>query len=102
MYDLQKRSNVANLAELRELLGPPPVLSTENAKAYDEIATRLMECLAPADFLEQLLIKQLADCTWEIMRYTRHKTLAIERKFQQHREFQVKHAKTFYTESLKS
>jgi hypothetical protein len=93
MHELRKKSNVVNLAELRELLGPPPILSTENAKAYDEIVARLMQCFAPADFMEQLLIAQLTDCTWEIMRYTRHKPWAIERKFRQHREFQAKRAR---------
>ena len=46
MNEIQKRPNVADLAELRELLGPPPALSTENAKAYDEIMARLMESQA--------------------------------------------------------
>jgi hypothetical protein len=91
--DSQKRPNVADSAELRELFGPPPVLSTENAKGYDEIVARLMECLVPQDFLEQLLIKQYADYTWEKMRYARHKPWAVERKFHQIREFQAKRAK---------
>ena len=51
-----------------------------------------MQCFAPDDFMEQLLIKELADGTWEVMRYTRHKPLAIERKSRQHREFQAKRA----------
>ena len=34
---LQENFSSPDLAELRELFGPPPVLSTENAKAYDEI-----------------------------------------------------------------
>ena len=91
--DPQKRSNVADSAELRELFGPPPVLSTENAKAYDEILARLMECLAPQDFLEQLSIMHYANYTWEKMRYARHKPWAVERKFRQIREFQAKRAK---------
>jgi hypothetical protein len=90
---LQERASGSVLAELGDLLGPPPVLSTEDAKAYDEIRARLMQCLMPRDFMEQLLIKQVADCTWEIKRYMRHMTLAIERKFRQLREFQAKRAK---------
>lgn len=90
--ELQKRPNVADSAELRELFGPPPVLSTENAKAYDEIVARLMESVVPQDFLEQLLIRQFADYTWEKMRYARHKPWAVERKFRQIREFQAKRA----------
>src|ERR1700730_8158502 len=74
-------------AEFRQLLGAPPVLSTENARSYDEIMGRLMDCLAPRDFMEQMLIKELADCTWEMARYTRHKTLSMERGFRQHLKF---------------
>jgi hypothetical protein len=43
--------------------------------------------------MEQLLIKQLIDDTWEAMRYARHKSLAIERRARQLREFQAKRAK---------
>jgi hypothetical protein len=93
MDELQTRPNVATLAELRELLGPPPVLSTENAKAYDEIEARLMECHAPEDFMMQLFIHQLTVCTWEMMRITRQKPWAIERKFRQLRQFQAQRAK---------
>jgi hypothetical protein len=92
----QEPMNTANIlrsVELKELLGRPPVLSSENAKAYDEIWARLMECLGPRDFMEQLLIKQLIDETWEAMRYARHKSLAIERKARQLREYQAKRAK---------
>jgi hypothetical protein len=74
-------------AELRQLLGAPPVLSTENARSYHEIMGRLLECLAPRDFLEQMLIKELTDCTWEMARYTRHKTLSMERGFREHLKF---------------
>jgi hypothetical protein len=74
-------------AELRQLLGAPPVLSTENAQSYHEIIGRLMECLAPRDFMEQMLIKELTDCTWEMARYTRQKTLAMERGFREHLKF---------------
>ena len=78
--ELQSKANIINSAELKELLGPPPILSSEDGKAYDEIAARLMECIEPRDFMEQLLIKQFVDSTWDTMRYARHKTLGIERK----------------------
>jgi hypothetical protein len=37
----------ARLAQLRVLFGPPPVLSSENAKAYDEMLHRFIECFEP-------------------------------------------------------
>jgi hypothetical protein len=73
--------------ELRQLLGAPPVLRTENAQSYAEVMSRLLDCLAPRDFMEQMLIKELTDCTWEMARYTRHKTLAMERGFREHLRF---------------
>jgi hypothetical protein len=91
--ELQTRLNASVLAELGDLLGPPPVLSTEDPKAYGEIKARLFQSIAPRDFVEQLLINEVAECTWLIKRYTRHMTLAIEGKFRQLREFQAKRAK---------
>jgi hypothetical protein len=79
----------ADLAELRQLFGPPPVLRSESTQSYDEIMTRLMECFAPRNFIQQIFIKELADCTWEMARYTRHKTLTMQARFQQRLEFQA-------------
>lgn len=79
----------ADLAELRQLFGPPPVLRSESMQSYDEIMTRLMEGFAPRNFIQQIYIKELADCTWEMARYTRHKTLTMEARFQQRLEFQA-------------
>jgi hypothetical protein len=81
------------LAELKDLFGPPPVLRTEDPKAYDGIMLRLIQCFAPRDFMEQLLMKQLTDQTWDMKRYTHHKTLSIERKFLQRLGSLAKRAK---------
>jgi hypothetical protein len=91
--ELLNRAKPIDSAELRELLGPPPVLSSENMKAYDEIAARLMQCFKPRDFMEQLLINQLAYANWETMRYTRHKAASIERRARLFGEFQAKRAR---------
>jgi hypothetical protein len=44
--------------------------------------------------MEQMLIKQLADCIWDIERYVRHKSLSIECKYRELRELQARRAKT--------
>ena len=41
--DLQKKSPAADFAELKELFGPPPILSTEDAKAYYAMLARILE-----------------------------------------------------------
>src|ERR1700730_8374469 len=89
---LQTMSNNSDLAELGELLGPPPVLSTEDPKAYAEILARFTQCFAPRDFMEQLWIKDLADSTWHIRRYRHHMTMAIERRVHRLREFDATRA----------
>jgi hypothetical protein len=91
---MQNQSDTPSLtntpAPLDGLLGPAPVLSSENAGAYRAILARLTEALAPRDFLEQLLIKQAADSTWEIIRYTRHMNLAVERRYRDNRQTEDK------------
>jgi hypothetical protein len=72
------------LIEIRRLCGPPPVLSSENVKAYDTMLLRLIESLQPHDFFEGLLIKHIADYTWEIIRYNRHEILLMERGHRRH------------------
>jgi len=55
--------SLASPDELRDLLGPPPVLSSEDDLAHNEMVARLAQALAPRDFVEQLLVRELADCT---------------------------------------
>jgi len=87
-------TSAIDLPELKDLLGPAPVLSTESERSFHEIWARLVQDIRPDDFIEQLLIRQIADCTWEIIRYTRHKTLTIERAFRQHCEIRARRKQT--------
>src|SRR5262249_38759502 len=84
--DLQKVSPAADFAELKKLLGPPPVLSSEDANAYYAILARILKSLGASDFIEQIIAKDLADATWEMIRYSRHKALAVERQYREQRE----------------
>ena len=79
MTKIFQANSLANtVAKLKKLFGPPPVLSSEDPKAYDTIMTRFIECLEPRDFIEQMFVKDLTESTWDIMRYSLHKTLVIE------------------------
>src|SRR5512143_2395901 len=66
---LQKASLTTDFTKLKELFGPAPVLSSEDAKAYDAMLARILECLKASDFIEQMLGKDLTDATWEMKRY---------------------------------
>jgi hypothetical protein len=77
------------LAEMKDLFGPPPVLSTENAEAYHRMLLCLVEQYEPHDLVGQMLVKQVLDSMWDIQRITRHMTLAIDRKFRDLQKFQA-------------
>ena len=81
------------LAEIKEVWGPRPVLSSEDAKAYDRILLNLIQCIDPENFMEQMLVKEVADSTWEQVRYTRHKPLVMERRFCDQRKFEAQRQK---------
>ena len=81
------------LAEIKTLCGQPPVLSTEITEAYNTMLLRLIESIRPRDFIERLFCKHMADCTWEIIRYTRHKTLLMERRHRQVLDSRAQHLK---------
>ena len=87
--DLQKASLTADFVELRKLFGPPPVLSSEDPKAYDAMWARILQSLNASDFIEQMLSKDLADATWEMKRYSRHKALVIERQYREEQEMKA-------------
>jgi hypothetical protein len=81
------------LAELKMLFAQPPVLSTESELAYYSVMAKFLECFAPEDFMMKILVKDLTNETWEIMRLDRHKTLTIDRRYSQHLKFQKERKK---------
>ena len=86
---LQKESLTTDFVELRKLFGPPPVLSSEDPKAYDAMWARILQSVNASDFIEQMLSKDLADATWEMKRYSRHKALVIERQYREEQEMKA-------------
>ncbi len=94
MSDEEKENPTAeHVAELKQLFGPPPVLSSENPDHFDQVLAKLMACFMPKDFMEQTLIWELGTTTWDAARLARHKTLAIEHKLRQRLAFQVTRSK---------
>src|SRR5262245_65154403 len=85
---LQKAPHTTDFVELKELFGPPPVLSSEDPKAYDAMLACILASLKPRDFIEQMLGKDLTDATWDMQRYSRHKALVIERQYREQQEME--------------
>jgi hypothetical protein len=58
-------------AEIAEIFGNPPVLSTENRQAYDELMTQLVLEWKPRNITEWMFVRDIADISWEIFRHRR-------------------------------
>jgi len=65
------------------LLGDPPVWSTENMEAYNELLNDFTQMLEPRDMMELMSTKEAADASWEVARIAREKNGLPERKCQQ-------------------
>jgi hypothetical protein len=83
---LKPISPAKSLAKLKLLFGPPPVLGSEDPKAYDAMMAEILAAIKPRDFIGEMLVKNLTDAIWEAKRYLRLKTLGIERQYREQQE----------------
>jgi len=58
----------------RELLGPRPLIDGEKAANYDEVLERISAAVGPADFVEEIWVRNVADLAWESIRLRRLKS----------------------------
>jgi hypothetical protein len=79
-----------NMTDIEALLGPPPLLTGESHEIYNTLFSQVAESLdAGGDIILKILTKKFVDSTWEASRLARHRTLSIDRRVRQSREFQV-------------
>jgi hypothetical protein len=81
-------STTAGLTKHWEMLGPPPILSSESLEAYNELGDRVSACLRPEDAVAGILVKDFHNFEWEVLRILRHKALVPERRFRMRLEHQ--------------
>ena len=62
------RANQSNLIKWRTLLGPAPILRSENLAHYDEVFNQYAACFYPQDFMEFMLLTEAVDATQEVKR----------------------------------
>jgi hypothetical protein len=55
------------------LFGPAPILRGEDSEAYGVLFARISMDVKATDIIEEIWIKDVADLTWEILRYRRIK-----------------------------
>lgn len=74
------------IAALLTVFGPPPVLSSEDKEGYTALLKGHLAFYRPTHPMVVSLIKQLVDTQWEIFRFIRNRSEAIERRFRKWRE----------------
>jgi len=94
MHNDEQKKPKPDLAIMNALSAGVRILRTEDRELYDRIHTDFVACLAPEDILAGMLVHRLVNEAWFIMRYHRHQSLAIERRFHQSLDFQVQRIKT--------
>lgn len=62
-----------NLLDRVVAIAPAPLLPGENQAEYDGIASRIANASRPKDAIEELLVRDVIDLTWEIVRLRRIK-----------------------------
>ena len=69
----EKAIRSVDIAELDELLGPPPLLPNESRVDYEGLKVRLRAKIAPRDVLEEIWLRDILDLQWEVLRMRRLK-----------------------------
>jgi hypothetical protein len=54
-----------------ELFGPPPIFGGETEQAYWELLERVFSALEPADFIDEIWVRDGVDSIWNIFRLRR-------------------------------
>jgi hypothetical protein len=62
---------------LARLFGAPPILPSEDPKAYQEMFSRVATAIGPRDFIEEIWVDDLTDATWNLFRWRRIKAARL-------------------------
>ena len=65
-------------APCRALLGPRPLIDGEDGTNYDVILERISADVAPADFVEEIWVRNVVDLVWESVRLRRLKSHLLQ------------------------
>jgi hypothetical protein len=68
-----KKNPQSNSKAIRRtnLFGPPPILEGEDSKAYYEMLDRISSAVGPADFIEEIWVRDIVDVVWSMLRWRR-------------------------------
>ncbi len=70
----ERQGQLVDIADLDELLGPPPLLPNESTADYEGLRARLRAKIAPRDVIEEIWLRDILDLQWEVLRMRRLKS----------------------------
>jgi len=75
-----KPKTPVNVPNLDAILGKPPVLPNEDAEAYEKLNDQFRRAVSPQDVIEEILLRDVVDVTWEIQRLKDYKMQLLQAK----------------------
>jgi hypothetical protein len=57
--------------DLREILGPPPIINGEDPDSYNKLHDQVRSAVAPTDVIEEMWVRDVVDAFWESLRLRR-------------------------------
>jgi len=80
MNDVPRTATASEISRQQNKMfcfGPPPLIEGEDSQAYDELLLQVSTAVKPADFFEELFVREVVDHTWELFRWRRHQAHLI-------------------------
>jgi len=71
-------SKMMNINDLDEMLGKRPILPSEDHKAYDQLTYKFRATISPKDIVEEILVRDVIDLTWEVQRLKNYKNQILQ------------------------
>ena len=93
--DEREGSRPVTANDLVELFGLNPLVKGEDPKAYTKIVMLMLENVRPTDVIEKMLVRDIADHTWEVLRLRRYKSAMINTAIDEARMDRLSELKDF-------
>jgi hypothetical protein len=89
--------SVSGQAQRLSLFGPPLLLESEDAAAYDQLLGRICAAVKPVDIIDEIFIGDVAALEWEVLKWRRLKwTLMQEDVLKALKDFLVQQLESNY------
>src|SRR5262249_11241791 len=76
----------SKLVDRNSIFGVAPILEGEDPTAYDALLAQISSAVKPADFIEDLWVRDVVNLTWEILRLQRLKISFLSSQIPHHLE----------------